>query len=80
MKTKPPMRESLRDKAGSIAKVGRPRGKHSDERYKQVGVWLPIDLIKEVKRQLILTDGELSGLVESHLENWLKKETAKSAK
>jgi hypothetical protein len=53
--------------------TGRPKGKHSDDRYKQAGVWLPKDLITEVKIRLLREEKELSGLVEQLLREWVTR-------
>ena len=53
----------------------RPRGKHSNPDYEQNCIWLPKSLKRKVKARLQKDeDGELSGLVESLLRDWLKND------
>lgn len=59
------------ESVNQIVTLGRPKGKHSDARYKQAGVWLPRDLITEVKVRLLRENREMSGLVEDLLKVWL---------
>lgn len=56
-------------------KVGRPPGKRSDPNFEQYSVWLPISLHRQVKSQLALEGGELSGLLEGLLRDWLASKT-----
>lgn len=51
--------------------TGRPRGKRDDPDYLQTTVYLPRDLHRSVKVALAEVDGELSGLVETLLAEWL---------
>ncbi|MEO0374489.1 MAG: hypothetical protein AAF329_07600 [Cyanobacteria bacterium P01_A01_bin.17] len=47
-------------------------GKRSDPNYIQVGAYIPKDLNKEVKRQLVDYEGDFSDLVMELLERWVK--------
>lgn len=53
-------------------KVGRPRGKHSDPNYVQMLVYVHKGVRTKVRMRLLEAGGELSGLVESLLREWLK--------
>ncbi|WOD37392.1 hypothetical protein [Nodosilinea sp. E11] len=46
-------------------------GKRSDPNYIQVGAYIPIELNKCVKRQLVDTDKDFSELVAELLEQWV---------
>lgn len=48
-------------------------GKRSDPNYIQVGAYIPIELNKQVKRQLIDTDQDFSDLVAELLEQWVQR-------
>lgn len=54
---------------------GRPPGKHSNTDYTQTTVYLPKKLLADVKIKLIPDRGEMSGLIEGLLQEWLKSET-----
>jgi hypothetical protein len=56
-----------------MKKVGRPRAKHSDPDYKQMSVYIHQDVRNKVKARLFEQGGEFSALVESLLQDWLKK-------
>lgn len=55
-------------------RMGRPPGgKHSNPAYMQTTLWIPRDLMDEVKIKLIRSEyKEFSGTVETLLRNWLK--------
>lgn len=55
-------------------KPGRKPGKHSDERYTQTSIYLPIELRNRVRSKLYEKGMEMSGLVEDMLRNWLAKQ------
>jgi hypothetical protein len=55
-------------------KVGRPRAKHSNPDYTQMSIYVPKDVRSRVKVRLFETGGELSGLVETLLRDWLAKQ------
>lgn len=55
-------------------KVGRPRAKHSSPEYKQMSVYIHRDIRNKVKARLFEREMEFSGLVESLLRDWLKKD------
>jgi hypothetical protein len=58
-----------------VAKArGRKPGKHSDVRYTQTSLYLPIDLRNKVRAKLYEQGEEFSGLVESMLREWLLKQ------
>ena len=54
--------------------MGRPPGgKHSNPAYMQTTLWIPRDLMTEVKIKLLRSEyKEFSGTVEALLRNWLK--------
>jgi hypothetical protein len=47
-------------------------GKRSDPNYIQVGAYIPIELNKRVKRQLVDTDQDFSELVAELLDQWVQ--------
>jgi hypothetical protein len=47
-------------------------GKRSDPNYVQVGAYIPAQLNKQVKRQLVDTDQNFSDLVTELLERWIQ--------
>ena len=51
-------------------------GKRSDPNYIQVGAYIPIELNKSVKRQLVDTDQDFSELVAELLDQWVKSNNA----
>ena len=55
-------------------RMGRPPGgKHSNPAYMQTTLWIPRDLMADVKVRLIRSEyKEFSGTVETLLRNWLK--------
>jgi len=61
-------------KATGPKKSGRKPGKHSDERYTQTSIYLPIELRNRVRAKLYEQGMEMSGLVEDMLQNWLSKQ------
>ena len=48
-------------------------GKRSDPNYIQVGAYIPIELNKSVKRQLVDDDKDFSDLVSELLEQWVQR-------
>lgn len=48
-------------------------GKRSDPNYIQVGSYIPKELNKDVKRQLVDYEGDFSDLVAELLEDWVKQ-------
>ncbi len=52
-------------------KRGRRPGKHSDVRYTQTSIYLPIELRNRVRARLYERGEEMSGLVEAMLREWL---------
>lgn len=55
-------------------KMGRPPGKHTDPTYKQMSVYIHEDVRLLVKARLLERGEEFSGLVESLLRDWLKRD------
>lgn len=55
----------------AAADIERPKGKRGDPDYLQTTVYLPRDLHHAVKVALTEDRGELSGLVETLLSEWL---------
>jgi hypothetical protein len=55
-------------------RMGRPPGgKHSNPEYMQTTLWIPRDLMTEVKIKLLRSEyKEFSGTVEGLLRSWLK--------
>ncbi|QQE67705.1 hypothetical protein GFS31_44180 (plasmid) [Leptolyngbya sp. BL0902] len=51
-------------------------GKRSDPNYVQVGAYIPIELNKQVKRQLIDLDQDFSDLIADLLEQWVQDQGA----
>ncbi|MEA5453017.1 hypothetical protein VB780_30885 [Leptolyngbya sp. CCNP1308] len=51
-------------------------GKRSDPNYIQVGAYIPIELNKRVKRQLVDTDQDFSELVAELLDQWAQSNNA----
>ena len=60
--------------ASEPKRMGRPPGgKHSNPAYMQTTLWIPRDLMTEVKIKLLRSDyKEFSGTVEALLRTWLK--------
>jgi hypothetical protein len=56
-------------------RLGRKPGKHSDERYTQTSIYLPIELRNRVRARLYEQGKEMSGLVEEMLSAWLAKQS-----
>ena len=54
--------------------AGRKSGKHSDEKYTQTSIYLPITLRNSVRARLYEKGMEMSGLVESMLKDWLARQ------
>jgi len=55
------------------AKMGRPKGKHSDPQYAQMTLYVERNVRNLVKSELAQAEGEFSGLVEGLLRKWLGK-------
>lgn len=51
----------------------RPIGKNKDQQYVQTNIYLQKTVKAAVKIELLKDEGELSGLVESLLQAWLKR-------
>ena len=51
-------------------------GKRSNPNYIQVGAYIPIELNKRVKRQLVDTDQDFSELVAELLDQWVQNNNA----
>jgi len=66
--------------ADSKRKTGRPPGKHSNENYAQMTVYIDRNVRNTVKAELAKVEGEFSGLVEGLLREWLKQRGAKLPK
>ena len=62
-------------KLAQSAKPGRKRGKHSDENYTQTSIYLPVTLRNRVRARLYEKGMEMSGLVESMLQDWLARQS-----
>ncbi len=56
-------------------KPGRKPGKHSDRSYTQTSIYLPIELRNRVRARLYERGMEMSGLVESMLQDWLARQS-----
>jgi hypothetical protein len=71
--------KSAPDPAPETAPKNRQRkatGKRSDPNYIQVGAYIPIELNKRVKRQLVDTDKDFSELVAELLDQWAQSNSA----
>lgn len=57
-------------------KRGRPPGKRSDPNWEQIGLFLPVELHRQVKKNLIdIKDKDLSELVAELLQGWIEEQT-----
>ena len=69
-----PTPEQPQGAASEPKRTGRPPGgKHSNPAYMQTTLWIPRDLLTEVKIKLLRSEyKEFSGTVERLLRDWLK--------
>ena len=58
------------DKKSESAK---PKPKHKDPNYKQVGMYLPADIHKKLKLASVHSDIEMGAIVAEGIELWLEK-------
>jgi hypothetical protein len=56
------------------ARSSRPRGKREDPAFGKIGVYIRNSTITEVKARLIRQDRDLSELVQSLLDDWLRSQ------
>lgn len=63
-------------KEKEIKKVGRPSGKRSDDKYRQVTLLMKKETIKKLKSYLLEVEEkkDLSELIDDICETWLEKE------
>ena len=54
-------------------KPTKPKSKHKDPNYKQVGMYLPADIHKRLKLASVHSDIEMGNIVAEGIELWLKK-------
>ncbi len=73
-KVSTPIPKRAQGTAPEPKRMGRPPGgKHSNPDYMQTTLWIPRDLMTEVKIKLLRSEyKEFSGTVEGLLRSWLK--------
>lgn len=54
----------------------KPMGKRSDPNYIQVGVYIPKELNKKVKRELVDSERDFSDLVRDLLDDWVNQSSS----
>lgn len=56
----------------TVSRKTRPTGKRSDPKYTQVSAYIPKDLYRRVKVELVSRDQNFSELVSQLLQEWLE--------
>ena len=61
--------------AKSEPKNSKPKPKHKDPNYKQVGLYLPVDVHQKLKIGSAVTGVEMSDIAAEGIKLWLEKNT-----